>query len=103
MCEELFPGFWGKDIWPPNSPDLNAMDFSVWSILEQKISGVRFKSTDALKAALRRAWDEITVEQCATIVGNFRKRLHACIEAEAQGGNFELCCKFFCRMLLLLV
>ena len=26
-CEELFPGFWGKDIWPSNSPDLNPLDF----------------------------------------------------------------------------
>ncbi len=87
MCEERFPGFWGKDIWPPNSPDLNSMDYSVWSVLQQKISGVRFKSTDALKTALQRAWNEITVEQCATIVENFCKRIRKCIEAE--GGNFE--------------
>ena len=36
---------------------------------------------------LTRAWDEITVEECATIIGNFRKRLRKCIEAE--GGHFE--------------
>ena len=35
-----------------------------------------------------RLWSgEITVEQCATIVGNFRKRLRKCIAI--QGGNFE--------------
>lgn len=86
LCEELFPGFWGKDVWPSNSPDLNPMDFSVWSIMEQKLNK-RFASTEALKQALQRAWDEITVETCATIVANFRKRLGACIDAD--GDHFE--------------
>ena len=31
-----FPGFWDKSIWPPYSPDLNVMDYSIWSILESK-------------------------------------------------------------------
>ncbi|VDP10696.1 unnamed protein product [Heligmosomoides polygyrus] len=26
VCEELFPGFCSKDIWLPNSPDLNPME-----------------------------------------------------------------------------
>ena len=87
VCEELFPGFWGKDIWPPNSPDLNPMDYSIWFILEQKISATRYANVEALKTALTRAWDEISVEECASIVRNIRKRLRKCIEA--QGSNFE--------------
>ncbi|KAI6656193.1 hypothetical protein LOD99_1526 [Oopsacas minuta] len=31
-----FPGFITKEEWPPYSPDLNPMDYSVWSILETK-------------------------------------------------------------------
>nr|CAD2190183.1 unnamed protein product [Meloidogyne enterolobii] len=27
LCAKLFHGFWGKDIWPSNSPVLNPMDF----------------------------------------------------------------------------
>ena len=86
LCEDLFPGFWVKDVWPSNSPDLNPLDFSVWGILEQKLKGP-YTSTEALKSALERAWDEITVEQCATIVNNLTKRLDACISA--KGENFE--------------
>lgn len=87
LCNELFPGFWGKDVWPSNSPDLNPLDYSVWSIMQQKLSGTRYTTLEQLKVALKRAWDEITVEQCASIVANFRKRLRACITAE--GGHFE--------------
>lgn len=87
VCEKLFPGFWDKDVWPSNSPDLNPMDYSVWSILDQKVSATRYATVDALKKVLSRAWDEITVEQCATIVGNFPRRVKKCIEA--AGSNFE--------------
>ena len=87
LCETLFPGFWGKDVWPSNSPDLNPMDFSVWSMLEQRLPRTRFATTEQLKNALERAWASITVEECATIVGNFRKRLDACISA--KGSHFE--------------
>lgn len=87
LCTRLFPGFWDKTVWPSNSPDLNPLDFSIWSILEQKISGKRYDTVEALKRVLKRAWDEITVAELATIVESFRKRLKKCIEAD--GGNFE--------------
>jgi transposase len=87
LCQRLFPGFWGKDVWPSNSPDLNPMDYAVWSILEQKVSATTYSTVDALKRALTKAWDEISVEQLAAIVDNFPKRLDACISA--GGGHFE--------------
>ena len=87
LCKKLFPGFWDKTIWPSNSPDLNPFDYSVWAILEDKISMKTYQTVDALKAALKRAWDEMTVQECATIVSNFPKRLKKCIEVD--GGNFE--------------
>jgi len=87
VCNELFSGFWSKEIWPSNSPDLNPMDYSVWSILEQKLSRKRYTTPEGLKAALIASWNEVTTEQCATIISNFRKRLRKCIEV--RGGNFE--------------
>lgn len=31
-----FQSFWGKEVWPPSSPDLNPLDFSIWGVLEAK-------------------------------------------------------------------
>lgn len=87
ICKELFSNIWEKDIWPPNSPDLNPMDYSVWSILETKVCSKRYATVEQLKNALLKAWDEITVEQLTTIVDNFPKRLNACIKS--RGSNFE--------------
>lgn len=87
LCEEIFPHFWDKEVWPPCSPDLNPLDFSVWSILESKVPAKDRTSIPALKSALLRAWDQITVETLAAIVSEFRLRLKRCIKA--RGGYFE--------------
>ena len=29
-CRDNFPGFIDKDHWPPNSPDLNSLDYCIW-------------------------------------------------------------------------
>lgn len=29
FCADMFFDFWPKDLWPPSSPDLNVMDFSI--------------------------------------------------------------------------
>ena len=87
LCEELFPHFWGKDVWPSGSPDLNRLDFSVWSILDSRISAKERTTIPKLKAALRREWDRISVGTLASTVGEFRSRLKRCIKA--SGGHFE--------------
>ncbi|KAL6724287.1 hypothetical protein Aduo_019187 [Ancylostoma duodenale] len=63
------------------------MHFSIWSILEVKLSCSRCDYAGPLKRALKQVWDEITEEQVASIVNNFLKRLKAC--EEAKGGHFE--------------
>lgn len=35
-------------------------------------------------SSLRQTWDEITVDECATIVGNLVKRLCKCTEGKRQ-------------------
>ena len=55
-CKRGFPRFWSKEIWPPASPDLNPMDFLVWSTLEQKACSISHPNIEALKKALEREW-----------------------------------------------
>ncbi|KAL6743349.1 hypothetical protein Aduo_016395 [Ancylostoma duodenale] len=81
LCRRLFPYPWGKVVCSSNSSDLNPMDFSMWSILEAKLSSSRSDSAGGLKRALKQAWDEITEQQVAGIVDNFLKRLKECEEA----------------------
>jgi len=49
------------DMWPPNSPDLNPVDFAVWGALQQMVyHQQRFDSVDELKRAFVKAWDKLS-------------------------------------------
>ncbi|XP_076056360.1 uncharacterized protein LOC143034310 [Oratosquilla oratoria] len=86
-CKAHFPGFITSAEWPPYSPDLNLMAYSVWSILEARACAKPHKSLESLKQSLRREWDRIMPEELRPIAENFKKRLRLCIAA--KGGHFE--------------
>jgi len=51
-----FPEFILPLLWPPNSPDLNPVDNSVWSILQEKVYKTRITDLDDLKHRIRTEW-----------------------------------------------
>jgi len=46
------PDFIGPEMWPPNSPDLNPVDYSIWSVMEQRIYQEHIQNTDELRQRL---------------------------------------------------
>ena len=51
-CSKNTAGFWTKESWPP-SPDLNLMDFAVWSILDSNACSSYHPSVTSIKTKLR--------------------------------------------------
>ena len=86
-CADNLPRFWTKNMWPPSSPDLNVMDFSIWSILESEACATVHQSVESLKASLSAAWDGMSQETVRAAVDSFPKRLRAV--RKAKGGHFE--------------
>jgi len=43
-------------LWPPNSPDLNLVDYHVWSVLEQRVYRTRIRDISHLKTRLVEVW-----------------------------------------------
>ena len=86
-CKEHFKAFWPKDIWPPSSPDLNPMDFGIWSILEQKACKVSHSSVEVLKQKLTESWDEIDFETVRATCVQVSECLRRVIRA--KGGYIE--------------
>ena len=60
-CKDNFKFFWSKVLWPPSSPDLNPMDFGIWSILERKACAVSHSNVEKLKKKLKE-WAKIESE-----------------------------------------
>jgi transposase len=82
------PDFIATTEWPSASPDLNPLDYAIWSKLEAKVCSKPHTSIEALKRSLVREWNKISMETLRASVEDWRPRLKRCIVAE--GGNFEI-------------
>ena len=76
--------------WPPNSPDLNPMDYAIWSILETEVYKVKIRDLDHLEDRLGEAWAALPQEHVTSVVMSFRKRVRACIAAEGKRFEYKL-------------
>ena len=68
--------------WPPSSPDLNPLDYFVWSYVEN-ITNMTFHNTKAsLIAAIRRVFAELPPALVEKACSQFWIRIEVVIEAE---------------------
>jgi len=81
------PDFIGPEMWPPNSPDLNPVDYSIWSVVEQLVYQERIQNTDELWQRLLTVWNELEQQIIDNAVDQWKDRLAACVREE--GWHFE--------------
>jgi len=81
------PEFIFPTLWPPNSPDLNLVDYQVQSLMQKKVYKNRIKDIDELHARILTAWDEMDQRIIDAAIRQWRTRLRTCIKA--KGGHFE--------------
>lgn len=81
------PDFIAPTLWPPNSPDLNPVDYKIWSAMEEKVYQQRIRDVDELRERILTAWDELDQRVIDNAVREWRTRLQACVKA--KGGHFE--------------
>ena len=48
--------FWPKAFWPTQSTDLNPVDFTLWTHVEEKDCKARHSNTDEIKASVNCTW-----------------------------------------------
>src|SRR6218665_3209082 len=77
------------DEWPPNSSDLNPLDYHVWGAMLEAYHKLQPKSKTIpeMKIALQQVWTDLPQTPMNKAVNDFRKRFQACISA--GGGHFE--------------
>ena len=68
-CAKHFPCFIDKDHWPTNSPDLNPLDYNIWSELAHQVSWDAMTSRTTLiselKCAVRKVSPDVVCESCS--------------------------------------
>lgn len=78
---------WSPDLWPPNSPDLNPLDYFVWGVLERKINSTYHPDLNSLKASILEQFALLDKQDVARACRAFRTRLENVVAA--KGGYFE--------------
>ena len=60
FLKEKLTNFWGKDMWPPNSTNLNPPDYSIWAYMEQEACKKPHPPVNAFKRArTTMAWSKM--------------------------------------------
>jgi len=82
------PEFVEPQNWPPNSPDLNPVDYSTWGALQQLVyCRRRIRDIEHLKEVLQTCWEQIGQDVIDRAIGQFRKRLSLVVAT--RGGHTE--------------
>ncbi len=82
-----WPDFISPQLWPPNSPDLNPVDYRIWSVLEERVYRTRIRDVDHLMTRLTEEWQLFDQQIIDQAIKQWRSRLRSCVRE--QGGHFE--------------
>lgn len=75
-------------MWPPNSPDLNPVDYAVWGALQELVYRQQsFKSVAELKQAIVAAWQRLSQAFIDRSINQWRSRLECVLQQ--NGGHIE--------------
>jgi len=70
--------------WPPRSPDLTPMDFSIWAYLKEKVYASTPQTLEILEDRIRQAIQNISEEHLRNILAENVKRVQLC---QQEGGQ----------------
>jgi len=77
-------------MWPPNSHDINPVDYAIWGALQQRVYHQRqFKTVEELQRAIVTEWQKLSQHFIDYSINEWRRRLKAVIKN--VGGHIEHC------------
>ena len=53
------PDFIPPNLWPPNSPDLNTVDYKICGVLQERVYKTSIKDVDELRRRIAEEWDKL--------------------------------------------
>ena len=75
------PDFIPPNLWPPNCPDLNPVDYKIWGLLQERVYKTSIKDVNELRRRIAEEWDKLDQRIIDKAVAEWRKRLRACVAA----------------------
>jgi len=77
MCKNTFFFFIDKERWPPNSPELNPLDYSIWAKISSNINYKKVTSQKILKREIKKSVKNISIDYVREVIGSFLSRVYS--------------------------
>jgi hypothetical protein len=74
-------------MWPPNSPDLNPVDYAIWGALEECTYKHKPRNIEELKNVIKQEWQLLSQNLISKSISQWRQRLQFVVDN--QGGHIE--------------
>jgi len=87
FLKENVPNFIEHNVRPPNSPDLNPLDYAVWSALQQLVCRQKIQDIECVKEVHRSCLDMISEDLIDGAIDQWSRRIAVVIQA--QGGHIK--------------
>ena len=81
------PAFISLNLWPPNSPDLNLVNYNICGVMQDRIYQKKVKDVNELRERLVEVWAGLQQNVIDDAIDQWRRRLRACVRA--RRGHFE--------------
>jgi len=52
LLQRETPAFISPDLWPPNNPDLNPLDYKIWGVMQDRVDQKNVKDVNELRERL---------------------------------------------------
>src|SRR6218665_3352518 len=85
-------------IWPLNSPDLNPVDYSFWSVLQEKVHRSTIANVSELDMRLINEIGCIVQSIVSAVIGQWRRRLSACVRGAGHTLSTNIKFQLFCHV-----
>jgi len=70
------PDFISPVLWPPNSPDLNSVDYEIWAVMQRRVYQKKIHTIEELKQRLIEVWCGLEQSTVDMAIDQWRKRLN---------------------------
>ena len=87
LLQRETPAFISPDLWPPNSPDLNPVNYRICGVMQDRIYQKKVKDVNELRERQVEVWAGLQQNVIDDAIDQWRRRLRACVRA--RGGHFE--------------
>ncbi|CAF4341426.1 unnamed protein product [Rotaria magnacalcarata] len=75
--DKLLPFYKEEEKWPPNSPELNPLDYFIWDNISNHVKYHKVKTINDLRQEVEKAMKKVDINYVWEVIGAFLRRVYS--------------------------